>query len=197
MAKPSTPFSNLLKVNLLHHPEDQLQLHMRILRWVLSSGRYIVVIVELIVIGAFVYRYKLDADSVALQEEIQTQSAYVRSLSTIESQLKLLQFQLSSIDKVKSENPNYTQFFVKLASLTPKSIKLNTVVLDKVTVPGKVSLTITGTTPSNIELSAFMKALQKEPTLENITLANIAYDGSTTFTITGGLKLTDGTVKKS
>ncbi len=188
MAKISTPFSNLLKVNLLYHPEDQLRLHIRILKWILSSGRYIVVIVELIVIGAFVYRYKLDADSVALQEDIDAQSAYVKSLTTVENQLRLTQFQLSSIGKIKIDNPNYSQFFTRLSAVTPRSIKLTTIILDKTQTPAKTTLTITGTTPSNIELSIFMKALQAEPSLDNILLSNISYDGTTTFTISGNLK---------
>lgn len=195
MAKPSTPFSNLLKVNLLYHPEDQLKLHIRLFKWALSYGRYIVVIVELIVIGAFVFRYKLDADSVSLQEQIQSQEAYVKSLSTVETTLKTTQYQLSEIAKYKSENPDYKQFFTKLAAITPKTIKLNVVDLTKGETVGKMDLTITGVTPSNVELSAFMKALQKEPMLENMTLANIAFDGSTTFTISGFLKISNDNVE--
>src|SRR5687768_12697100 len=105
MAAPtphSAPIKNLLKTNLLVRSSDRLKFHVKLLKWLLSSGRYIVIIVEMVVIGAFVYRYKLDADLVSLQEEIVQQSAYVQSLKRDEDLIRLTQFQLSSIKTAKA-----------------------------------------------------------------------------------------------
>lgn len=184
----SAPIKNLLKTNLLVRSSDKLKLHVRLLKWLLSSGRYIVIIVEMIVIGAFVYRYKLDADLVSLQEEIVQQSAYIQSLKRDEDLIRLTQFQLSSIRAARDADLNLSLFLSKIASLTPRDVKLTTLSVDNGgDLKAQSSITLVGTTSSNDALSVFLKSLQKDPSFANVTLSNISFEGITTFTITGEL----------
>jgi Tfp pilus assembly protein PilN len=189
-AQQSAPIKNLLKTNLLVRSSDRLKLHVRLIKWLLSSGRYIVIIVEMIVIGAFVYRYKLDADLVSLQEEIAQQSAYVQSLKRDEDLIRLTQFQLSSIRAAKSADLNVAGFMGRIAFLTPKNVRLTTLSVSngggKLT--EKSNFNLVGNTSSNSEVTIFLKSLQQDPMFEDVTLANISFEGSTVFTITGALK---------
>lgn len=175
------------KVNLLIHKEEQSKLYLRLLKWLLYSGRFIVVFVELLTIGAFVYRYKLDFDLIDLQEKIKEEVPYVKSLKQDEILIRQTQFQLSTIKQVKRESPNFTATLLKIAQLTPKSIILTNITLDRGQTPTKTALIISGQTPSNIELGAFIKALQKDSAFSGITLTNISFEGQTNFTITGSL----------
>lgn len=190
-----SPIKNLLRTNLLNNPADRLKFHLKLLRWILSSGRYIVIFVEMIVIGAFVYRYKLDADLVALQEEITQQSAYVQSLKNDEDVIRLTQFQLSSIKTTKDSALDISSILTKIAKYTPQNIRITTISIDNSKPQNKVTLNISGTTASNKELSLFLKLLQSDQSMENITLSNISFEGQTNFTISGNVKRSrEGTI---
>ncbi len=180
-------FPNLFKVNLLIHQGEQVQLYSKIIKWALSSGRFIVIVVEMVTIGAFIYRYKLDADLNVLQEKINDKVPYIKSLSADEALIKHTQFQLSSIAKLKSENVDFNSFLANLATSVPKSIRITNIAFDRMEGYPKTTLSINGQTPSNLELSVFIKELQKDPKFSDITLTNIAFETQTVFTITGSL----------
>lgn len=179
--------SDLLKVNLLIHKGDQTKLYIRLFRWILSSGRFIVVIVELVVIGAFIMRYKLDSELIDLQEKIKEQVPYIQSLQQDETTIRQTQFQLTTIKQTKAEGLIFSAALVKIASLTPKNIKLTGITIDRTQSFPKTTLFISGQTPSNRELSAFIQLLQKDPAFSEISLTNISFEGQTIFTISGSL----------
>lgn len=175
------------QVNLLVHKGDQLPLANRIIKWLLSSGRLIVVVVELITISAFVLRYKLDAELIDLKEQIKSKVPYIQSLKADEIAIRQTQFQLATIKRTRAESPNFTQVVTKIAQITPASIQLTNITLDQPSGTPATTLTISGITPSNIELAVFMQALQKDAQLSDITLTNISFEGQIVFTITGNL----------
>lgn len=186
--KDSQPVPSF-KVNLFIHKGEEPPIYTKLIKWALSSGRFIVVVVELIVIGAFVYRYKLDADLVNLQERIKEQIPYIKTLTENETLIRKAQFKLSSVKKVRTGTPKYSEILAKVALVTPKSIQLNNITfsLGDDTNSSKVMLTISGRTPSNLEVSAFIQALKKMSELTEVSLSNISFDEQTTFTITATL----------
>lgn len=186
MAAHKSP--NLFNINLLINRGKSEKLYTKLLRWALSSGRFIVILVEMITIGAFVYRYKLDANLNDIQDQINQKAPYIKSLGTDEMDIRHTQFQLSTISKLKSENIDFSKPLTELTQIIPKSITLTNINLDRTEAYPNTSLSITGKTPSNLELSVFIKELQKNSNFSEITLANIAFDNQTTFTITGKLK---------
>lgn len=181
------PTSSLFKVNLLIHKGDQPKLYTRLLKWLLSSGRYIVIVVELITIGAFIFRYKLDGDLADLHDQIKQKPPYIQSLKNEEIIIRETQFQLTTIKQIKVDSPDFATIFAKIALLTPKNIKLTNISLERTQTFPKTSLIITGSTPSSSELSAFLRSLQKDPTFTEITLTNISFEETTNFTLTGSL----------
>lgn len=185
-AKKTSAFKPF-QINLLIRKGEQVKLHERLLKWLLSSGRFIVVLVELITIGAFVARYKLDAELADLQEQIKEKVPYIESLKADEALIRQTQFQLSTIKQTKSESPDFVQTVSRVAALTPKNIKITNITLDRTQVFPKTLFIISGTTPSNIELSVFIGLLQKDPSFAEVTLTNISFEGQTIFTLTGSL----------
>lgn len=185
--KPQNPKLGFLKINLLLKKEAQLKIHRRLLKWILSSGRFIVIFVEIATIGAFVFRYKLDSELLDLQEQIKNQIPYIQSLKQNEIVIRQTQLQLSTIKQIKSGSPNFAAIFARIATLTPYNIKLTNITLDRAQSFPKTTVIISGQTSSNFELSAFLKALQKDPNFAEITLSNVSFEGQVTFTITGSL----------
>lgn len=196
MPTPSTKelLKKSFKVNLLIHKDQQPKLEVRLIKWLLSSGKLIVVLVELVVISAFVFRYKLDTDLADIQERIKEQVPYLQSLKLDENQIRKMQFQLSSIRQIKENDPNYSEIVSKISALTPKSIRLSKISVDRVRNFPKVSLSITGQTTSDLTLSAYLYALKKEPLFTNINLNNISFESqsATIFTITVNLEDSGG-----
>ncbi len=175
----------IFRVNLLMRKEEQLKVQARLLKWLLSSGRFIVVFVELLTIGAFVYRYKLDTDLADLQDKIKEQVLYIQSLKNDEAQIRQTQFQLATIKQARNDGTNYSSVLVKIAGLTPKNIKLLNITINTTPASSQTTFAVTGETPSNLELSAFIRALQKDPAFAGATLTNVSFEGTTSFTITG------------
>ncbi len=71
----------------------------KLINWVLSTGRYIVVFTELIVISAFLSRFWLDRKDSDLSEEIRQRQAIISSINDFEEEFRLFQSRLSSIDR--------------------------------------------------------------------------------------------------
>lgn len=176
---------NSFKVNLLIHKGEQIKLYVRLLKWVLSSGRYIVVFVELLVIGAFIFRYKLDAELIDIQEKIKDQIPYITSLKDDETLIKETQFQLANVKQVRIGGIDFAQALSKISQFTPQSVRLTSISLDPVPNSSKANFVISGASPSNRDLSAYLKALKNNPDFSGVALTNISFQDVTKFTITG------------
>lgn len=179
----------LINLNILFSQTNQPKLHLRILRWLLSSGKYLVILVELAVIAGFVLRVKLDTDISEIQDKIKEQIPYIQALSTDERQIRLVHLQLSTVKQVRNDNPDFVSLLGKISTLTPQTIKLTSINFDKTQSYPKTALRLTGNSPSNYEVAAFLKALQNDPTFSEIILANISIEkDQVSFTITGSLQ---------
>lgn len=179
----------LFKINLLIVKGEDVKLPAKIFRWILSSGRYIVIIVELIVIGAFVARYKLDADLASLKEDIDNRIPYLKSLKDDEDAIRLTQFRLNSVARVRSENPDFVSVFQRIAAVTPQNTRMHNITVTRIPNSAQFNIVLTGQTPFNNELSAFMNALRSDTAFSGIILTNISFEGQTVFTINGAFSV--------
>src|SRR3989344_5652085 len=97
-------------INLLPQEEFTASTLGRILTWLLSSFRIIVIVSEMVVMGAFVSRFWLDAKNADLSDDIEQKQAVVTSFSDFEQQFRSIQKKLlifSSLSK-SSEAPSQT-----------------------------------------------------------------------------------------
>ncbi|MFA5932709.1 MAG: PilN domain-containing protein [Microgenomates group bacterium] len=177
----------LFNVNLLIHRGEEEKLYAKLIKWALSSGRFIVIFVEIITISAFVYRYKLDGDLADLQDQIKTQAAYITNLKSDEQLIRNAQFQISSLSKLKSEKADFISPLESFNTIIPKSMRITNITFDRNLAYPKSSFSITGQSPSNLELSVFIKSLQQNHSFSDVNLTNISFETQTNFTITGNL----------
>lgn len=186
---------NFLKLNLFISQTNQPKLYLRAFKWLLSSGRFLVVIVEFVVIAGFVARFKLDADLADLQDQIKSQIPYIESLKNQEINIRKTQFQLSTIRQTTINQTNLPTILQAVAANTPKNIKITNINLT-VDQTGTTGVQITGISFTNYEIAAFLKALHKDNTFLNINLSNISFDKKQIdFTITGSAR-TKGSQRK-
>lgn len=192
MAKKGS-FSTL-NIDLLHPAGAQPKFSSQLIHWLLTTGRYIVIVVEIVVIAAFVSRFKLDSDLADIQDRIKQQAPYIESLKDQEILIRLTQFELKTVKDTKADSPQWTNILTKIATITPATTKLTNVNFDRTQNFPKTNISITGQASSNIELAAFLKALQNDAQFKDMALTNLSYDRQNIiFSITGSL--TQGGIK--
>jgi hypothetical protein len=181
--------SSRLNLNLLYPQGINPKIYIRFIKWLIAYGRFIVIIVEVVVLACFVYRFKLDEDLNHLKETINNQVPYLESLTTDESLNNQTQTKLKTIQQVYTSSENYQKVLTKIASQTPIGTKVSNINLDGATNEGLLNFKITSQTPNNNEVAIFLNGLKNTPNLSEITLASISFDqGILSFTITGKIK---------
>src|SRR3990172_3246723 len=111
-----------IKLNLIPHKELESGLWGQFLEWVLNYGRYIVIGTFIIVLAAFLSRFKLDRDLGNLSEEVKTKQGTIEKFEDLEIKIRALQNRLAMIKKVQGEHLPYTKTLTSLAQLTPQDV---------------------------------------------------------------------------
>ena len=158
----------------------------KFLKWLLNVGRWIVIITELIVILAFLSRFKLDRDLTDLNEVVKQKQAIVGASSDFEKEFRFLQKRLSTIEGLKKSQVEADKILELFSQLTPAGIQLSNFNLSG----EKISLTASA--DSEITFAVFLKNLKQEPKLTSLTLNKVMVDeeqfGRTVFNLTANLK---------
>lgn len=196
MAKSAPKNQLRLKLNLLHPNEIPPSLPTRFLRWVVSYGRYIVIFTEIIVVSAFVYRFKLDADLDTFKTSINEDVPYIEGLISDEALIRQTQLKLSTIGSVYDFTPNWKRVFTDISSVIPISVRINSLSIDNADPKAEyVPVKFVGQTNSNNDLGLFIRKLRdKKDTSDNKMFNNIVLDSlnfdkdELIFSISGGVK---------
>lgn len=187
MSKPVHKKTNI-HINLLKAQDKPEKIHLQLVKWLLSMGRYIIIFVELIVLSAFIARFKFDADLANYKEQIDQQVPYIESLKTDEQLIRQAQKQLATIKDLKQTRKDYAAVFKKIADQTPQKIILSNINIEND--KGKLQFKITGHATNNNELGTMIRGFKEDGAFNNINIANIGLDnGVIKFTITGGVNI--------
>ena len=158
----------------------------KFLKWLLNIGRWIVIVTELIVILAFLSRFKLDRDLTNLNETVKQKQAIVNASADFEKEFRFLQKRLSTIEGLKKNQLEVDKILDIFSQVTPAGIQLSNFNFSG----EKISLTAMA--DSEITFAVFLKNLKQEPKLTNLSLGRVttgeAQIGQTVFNLTAELK---------
>ncbi len=172
-----------MPINLLPHQEPPFM--EKLFSWILTFGRFIIIGVELVVLLAFLSRFKLDRDLVDLHDRIKNEELIVKSLSNVEMKSINFQKRLSEISSLDKNSRNTVGVLLEIPALVP-----NDVFLDSLNIREN-RLKIEARTSSGIGTSAFLQRLKSNPHLNNFSLDRITRDetlgGQIKFTTTASL----------
>jgi hypothetical protein len=186
MAKKTAQFKGL-QVNLLHPQGFPQKLPIKFLKWLINYGRFIVIFVEIIVLSAFIYRFKLDSDLADTKDKINTLVPYIQSLSQDEALIKQTQLRLSTIKTSYGKNTVWDQILGKMIEYMPDTTKLNNLAVNLEEPTGVFKIVAQST--SNSDISTFLNNLKNDQLFQNVQLSAIGFDqGTIIFTITGEMK---------
>lgn len=163
-----------INLNLLKPQSNPEKLLVKLIRWLLSSGRYIFVLVEAVVLIAFGARFKLDADLAARKEAIEEQIPYIDSLKPYEVLIRETQLKLSTIGSVKRDSVDWPLVLKRIADQTPTGIKVISINIEKKT--GSTLVHINGQTQVNNDLTSFTNGLKEDDTFNKVSLMNVGLE---------------------
>lgn len=178
-----SPVKLAIHFNLLKPQSNPEKLLVKLIRWLLSSGRYIFVLVEGLVLIAFIARFKFDADLQTRKEAIEEQIPYIESLKAYEIIIRQTQLKLSIIDNAKKNLPDFPVILKRISNQVPLSVKIATMNMTSNT-DSTATIHISGQTSINNDLTSFLASLKEDNTFSNVNLANIGFEqGVIKFTI--------------
>lgn len=175
-----------ISVNLLYPQGVPQQIYIRFIKWLLNYGRFIVIVVEIVVISAFVARFKLDSDNADLGKTVKQKYQYMDSFSKYESLIRKTQFKLDNIQQAFNNSPDWEILFGKISSQVPDGVKLRSIGFDK---PEKLwNFRLSGSAVSNSDLALFLSGMRQDSSFQDLNLASLGFGkGAMTFTLTGTL----------
>lgn len=178
-----------IHLDLLRPQSNTEKLAVRLIRWLLSTGRFIFVFVEALVLVAFIARFKLDADLASKKEAIEEQIPYIEALKPYEILIRQTQLKLSTIETVKTNSADFATILQKIARQTPGGVKITIINLTKNI--DRATIHITAQSETNSNLTDFITGLKEEEDFIDVNLASVSLEqNSLHFTIDLLAKLT-------
>jgi len=176
-------------INLLPQNEFEASTLGRILRWALSTFRYIVIITELIVMGAFLSRFWLDAQNSDLNESIKQKVGIISGYQDIEKEFNLAQKKLKIFSEI-SKQPPKSEVVKTISSLLPSDVSLSSLSL------GVDSAQISAISASERGIAQFITNLEAQKQFGGVELSQLASDKENQSYIIFTIKLMLDTGKK-
>ncbi len=156
------------QINLLPREEFEKKPLGKFLLWALSIGRWIVVFTELVVILAFLSRFKLDRDIADLYDQIKQKQAIIASSSSFEQDFLFLQKRLSEIKNLEKGQVKVTSIVSAISALTPGDVSFSSFSFDEEAVK------LSGVALSEEGLGSFLAGLATSPSFSEVTLSSVS-----------------------
>lgn len=139
----------------------------KFIAWALTIGRVIVIVTEMIALGAFLYRFSLDRELIDLHDRTKRKEQIVRLLKPNEEKFRNLQKRLEVAGKFESESENLINTYQTLNALAPTDIVFGNVT----TSPQKMKFDVN--VQSVISLATFINRLKKNEKIASVSIDKI------------------------
>ena len=163
-----------IHLDLLRPQSNPEKLLVRLIRWLLSTGRFIFIFVEALVLIAFIARFKLDANLQSNKESIEQQIPYIESLKPVEILIRQTQLKLSTIDSFYQNYVDYPQILKAIADQTPVGIKISNLTLDRST--SIVTVNLSAQAQNNSDLATFLAGLKQDQLFPDASITSIGFE---------------------
>jgi len=153
-------------INLLPQEEFDVSMLGRTLKWAMGTFRIIVIVTEMIVMGAFLSRFWLDAQNSDLSNSIKIKSAQIVAQAATEKEFRSVQSKLSIVKQIRTGSP-YSQKIEAITSKVPSGVNLTTVtVLEN-------SAMVRGSSITELGIAQFIANLRADPSFKTVDLGQI------------------------
>ena len=135
-----------------------------VLKWALSFGRLLVIIVEIVAFSAFIYRFTLDRQLIDLNDKIKNEQAIIEASKAQEMKFRNLQQRLATINQIDTSGTKSFQILNDIIAFTPPEITFNSIKIND------SEVNIDANIQSVSSLTSFMNSLKN---YDSVLTANI------------------------
>jgi Tfp pilus assembly protein PilN len=157
---------NKQEINLLPEREFAGTVTGRVLSWIISTFRVIVIVTEILVMVAFLARFWLDAQNTDLNDDIDKKKAVLLASTEFESQYKDVQKRLKVFASLANNQPS-SKFISAVSTALPPDVLLSDI--------SKLSeeLQLEGLTTNERSIQQFVVNLQSSGLFGDVALQDI------------------------
>lgn len=130
---PENNVASSLNINLIAYQKNKLQ---QILAWVLTYGLIIAAVTTVAVIGLSTYKFSLQNQVTALNQDITEIAEEIRAKNEFENQFLLAQTKLNLYQEIL-QSEKIEDLFPKLSVLVPEGVQVRTLSIE----PARVQIT--------------------------------------------------------
>lgn len=135
--------------------------------WALTAGRIVVILTEVIALGAFVYRFSLDRQLIDVHEKIKQEQSVVNYLKDNERIYRNLQNRLTLSANFSKQGVEKINVLGKIVSFAPPNFTFNTITVQEDRVK------IDANTATVNSLSQFVKSLRNYTKISTVIVDKI------------------------
>lgn len=161
-------------INLL--PGKEGGLVTQFLNWSLTVGRLLIILVETLALGTFLYRFNLDMKIVDLHDQIKAESFIIENFANQEAEFRNLQSRLAMAKVYGETNPAVT-VFKDIAELGRGKITFRSLFVTL------NAIKIEAVAPSASALSQFTDALKKHPEVTDVSVDKVENKATTSTVV--------------
>lgn len=108
-----------VNINLLVREKEEETFSGQLLSWALTYGRYIIILIQIVVLTVFFLRFKLDRDHTDLKELVEQKQSLVQSITDLETEIRRVQKRLNDIDILIADQTIPLKLLTYLQKNTP------------------------------------------------------------------------------
>lgn len=177
----------IINLDLLKPQSNPEKTAAKLLRWLLSTGRYIFIFVEAVVLIAFIARFKLDEDLASKNEAIKNQVPYIQSLKSSENIIRQTQLKIATIDSTRKSHPDYVEILRKISTQTPSNVKITSLTIDLNA--GIITVKLNAQTQSNNDLANFLSGIKMDTSFSEVNIDSVGFEkGNIVFSVSAEVK---------
>jgi len=153
-----------VSINLAKNKES---LGDKIIAWSFTTGKILIILVELVAFGAFLYRFILDVQVGNLKTDIKQKQTILYNFKDKENTYRNLQDRLALASSFSKQNNDLFKTFKGVLDLVPPGLTINNISLNQ----DAVSMIINVNSVS--ALSGFTSSLKSYPNVQSISIDKI------------------------
>lgn len=155
------------KVNLLPKEELEKRPLGKVLKWMLSYGRYIVISVELVVLLVFFSRFIYDRKLADLNDAIEQKQAIVTAAKDLETTIRSFQDTIKKIKTLEDKRSTYLTLINKLKEVSPKEVRYSDISMDQ------QQMTLTGEALTNAGFARLITTFKGDASFTEIKIQSL------------------------
>jgi len=154
-------------INLLPSSEFENSFWGMFLKWAITAGRKVIILTELVVILAFLSRFKLDEDIRRLNGEISGKRNILESNKGFEDKYQELKAKIAAAKEIEKKQSGASETLEKIASYVPLEVRLQSLMISKSVV------NMNGVSIDEKALKEMILRMDRDQDWRSIELANI------------------------